>query len=35
MVEQQGGIVGKMTCINWKNKKREKDIETLVSSYQK
>ena len=35
MVEQQGGIVGKVTCINWKNKKREKDIETLVSSYQK
>lgn len=33
LVEQKGGEVGLTTSINWKNKKRKTDIDSLVERY--
>ncbi len=33
LIEEKGGKVGLMTSINWKNRKREQDINHLVESY--
>ena len=30
VIEMKGGVVNSMTSINWKNKKRERDIDALV-----
>ena len=33
LIEEKGGNVGLMPSINWKNRKREQDINLLVESY--
>ena len=33
LIEQKGGEVGLTTSINWKNKKRQTDIDSLVERY--
>jgi len=35
IILKKHGVVEKMTSVNWKSKKREQVIETMVKSYQK